>query len=216
MKSSTRYAKRMELVKPSAIRELQRYGADPDIISFAGGYPDATLFPVEQLNQIFESALIAHGRDSLQYTGASGMPRLREQIAARMAREGIACGADDVLILHGSQQGFDLVAKMLIDKGDVVMTENPSFLGALIAFDPFEPRYVAVPMDDDGMDMEALERALERNAGCKLLYTVPDFQNPTGASMSLERRKRLVELAHRFDFVILEDSLASAPRSAQS
>lgn len=206
MKSSTRYAVRMNHVKPSAIRELQRYGADPDIISFGGGYPDAALFPVEQLNQIFESALIAHGRDSLQYTGVSGMPRLREQIAARMAREGIACGTDNVLILHGSQQGLDLVARMLIDKGDVVMTENPTFLGALIAFNPYEPRYVAVPMDGDGMDMEALERALGRSAGVKLLYTVPDFQNPTGVSMSLDRRKRLIELAHRFDFVILEDS----------
>jgi len=206
MKSSSRFATRMEIVKPSAIRDLQRYGADPNIISFAGGYPDATAFPVEPLNEIFESVLIAQGRESLQYTTASGMPRLREQIAARMAREGIACGPDDILILHGSQQGLDLVAKMLIDKGDIVMTENPSFLGALIAFNPYEPRYVAVPMDKDGMDMEALERALERNPRVKLLYTVPDFQNPTGASMSLDRRRRLVELARRFDFVILEDS----------
>ncbi|MEP9371277.1 PLP-dependent aminotransferase family protein [Mesorhizobium sp. KR1-2] len=201
-----RLANRMSQVKPSAIRELLRLGADPSIMSFGGGYPDASLFPLEQLEAVFRASIAGNGREALQYTVSNGSPKLREQIATRMTRDGIACGADNVLILQGGQQGLDLVAKMLVDKGDVIVTENPTFLGALIAFNPCEPRYAAVRMDDDGMDMDDLERTLERNPGAKLIYTVPDFQNPTGVTLSLERRKKLVELANRFDLVVLEDT----------
>jgi len=206
MTMNIRLATRMSQVKPSAIRELLRLGADPSIISFGGGYPDASLFPIEQLEAVFRQAITKNGQEALQYTVSNGIPKLREQVAARMTRGGVACGADNVLILQGGQQGLDLVAKMLVDKGDVIVTENPTFLGALIAFAPCEPRYAAVKMDDDGMDMDDLERTLERNPGAKLLYTVPDFQNPTGATMSLARRKKLVELANRFDLVVLEDT----------
>ncbi|MDH6231825.1 2-aminoadipate transaminase [Mesorhizobium soli] len=201
-----RLAKRMSQVKPSAIRELLRLGADPSIMSFGGGYPDASLFPLEQLEAVFRASIAGNGRETLQYTVSNGSPKLREQIATRMTRDGITCGADNVLILQGGQQGLDLVAKMLVDKGDVIVTENPTFLGALIAFNPCEPRYAAVRMDDDGMDMDDLERTLERNPGAKLIYTVPDFQNPTGVTLSLDRRKKLVELANRFDLVVLEDT----------
>ena len=203
---NVRFAGRMDNVKPSAIRELLRLGADPRIVSFGGGYPDASLFPFEQLEAVFHSAISANGRESLQYTVSNGIPRLRQQIAQRMARDGIACSEDNILILQGGQQGLDLVAKMLIDKGDVIVTENPTFLGALIAFNPCEPRYAAVQIDDEGMDMEDLERTLKQNPGAKLIYTVPDFQNPTGVTMGLERRKQLIELANRFDLIVLEDS----------
>jgi 2-aminoadipate transaminase len=201
-----RFASRMNVVKPSAIRELLRVGADPSIISFGGGYPDASLFPLEQLEAVFRTSIAGNGQEALQYTVSNGIPKLREQIAARMTRGGIACGADNVLVLQGGQQGLDLVAKMLIDKGDVIVTENPTFLGALIAFNPCEPRYAVARMDDDGMDIDDLERTLERNPGAKLIYTVPDFQNPTGVTLSLERRKKLVELANRFDLIVLEDT----------
>jgi DNA-binding transcriptional MocR family regulator len=201
-----RLAERMSQVKPSAIRELLMLGADPSIISFGGGYPDASLFPLDRLESVFRTAIVENGSDTLQYTVSSGSPKLREQVAARMTRGGVDCGAENVLILQGAQQGLDLVAKMLVDKGDVIITENPTFLGALIAFNPCEPRYATVRMDEDGMDMDELERTLARNPGAKLLYTVPDFQNPTGVTLSLERRKRLVELANKFDFVILEDT----------
>ncbi|MGB3900328.1 MAG: PLP-dependent aminotransferase family protein [Mesorhizobium sp.] len=201
-----RLAERMSQVKPSAIRELLMLGADPSIISFGGGYPDASLFPLDRLESVFRTAIAENGSDTLQYTVSSGSPKLREQVAARMTRGGVDCGAENVLILQGAQQGLDLVAKMLVDKGDVIITENPTFLGALIAFNPCEPRYATVRMDEDGMDMDELERTLARNPGAKLLYTVPDFQNPTGVTLSLERRKRLVELANKFDFVILEDT----------
>lgn len=203
---SIRFATRMDQVRPSAIRELLQLGADPSIISFGGGYPDASLFPLEELEAVFQTVLSGNGREALQYTVSNGSPVLRGQIAERMNRQGIACDADNVLILQGGQQGLDLVAKMLIDKGDVIVTENPTFLGALIAFNPCEPRYAVVRMDEDGMDMDELERTLESNPGARLLYTVPDFQNPTGVTMSLERRKRLVELANRFNLIVLEDT----------
>ena len=199
-------ANRMKYVKPSAIRELLRLGADPEIISFGGGYPDASLFPLEQLNDVYQRAIMETGRDSLQYTVSNGTPRLREQIARRMNLDGIDCDAEDVLVLQGGQQGLDLVSKMVVDRGDIIITESPTFLGALIAFNPYEPKYIGIEMDDDGMKMDELERVLEQNPEAKLLYTVPDFQNPSGVTMSLERRKRLIELANKYDLIVLEDS----------
>jgi DNA-binding transcriptional MocR family regulator len=196
----------MALVQPSAIRELLKHGADPSIISFGGGYPDASLFPLIELSSAFQAALGTDGRDSLQYTVSSGMPRLREQVALRMAADGTPCAAENVLILQGGQQGLDLVAKMLIDPGDIIVTENPTFLGALIAFNPYQPRYAPVALDDEGMNMDALEKTLEQMPAVKLLYTVPDFQNPTGVTLSLTRRRRLLALASEFDFVVLEDT----------
>ena len=200
-----RFAARMEIVRPSAIRDLLQFGADPDLISFGGGYPDPSLFPMAQLRDVFDS-LLAGDPAVLQYTVSDGWPRLREQVAERMARDGVACSAANVLILQGAQQGLDLVAKLVLDPGDVVVTENPTFLGALIAFNPCQPAYAAVRTDADGMDTDDLERVLAANPRAKLIYTVPDFQNPTGVTLSLERRRRLVELANRYDVLVLEDS----------
>lgn len=206
MSVNLNYAERMKYVKPSAIRELLQFGANPDIISFAGGYPDPQLFPLEQLTDIFHTAVSQHGRNALQYTVSNGIPRLREQLAAKMEGEGVTCTADDVLILQGGQQGLDLVAKMFINPGDLIITENPTFLGALIAFAPCEPRYKAVTVDEDGMVVDELEEMLKQNLKVKFLYTTPDFHNPTGVTLSLQRRKRLIELANQYDFIILEDS----------
>jgi 2-aminoadipate transaminase len=203
---TTRFASRMKHVKPSAIRELLRFGADPSIISFGGGYPDATLFPLEQLDAVFSRSILEHGHETLQYTVSNGPPHLRAQIACRMANEGVVCTEDNILILQGGQQGLDLVAKLLVDKGDVIITEDPTFLGGLIAFNPCEPTYACVGMDDEGMDTDALERVLKARPGAKFIYTIPDFQNPTGVTMSLRRRRHLVELANRHDVIILEDS----------
>jgi 2-aminoadipate transaminase len=203
---TTPFANRMQLVKPSAIRELLRFGADPSIISFGGGYPDATLFPLEELDDVFRRSIIEHGQEALQYTVSNGPAHLRAQIAGRMANEGVTCTEDEVLILHGGQQGLDLVARMLIDKGDVIVTEDPTFLGGLIAFNTCEPTYVGVGMDGDGMDTEALEQALITNPRTKFIYTIPDFQNPTGVTMSLRRRQHLIELANRHDVIVLEDA----------
>lgn len=201
-----RFAQRMDRVEPSAIKELLARGADPSIISFGGGYPDASLFPAAQLEQVFREIISAPGGAAMQYAPSDGLPRLREQIAALMCRDGTPCGAEDVLILQGSQQGLDFAARMLVDPGDVIITEDPTFLGALIAFNPSQPRYAAVPMDGEGMRMDALEAGLQANPDARMIYTVPDFQNPTGVTLSLPRRKRLIELANKHDVIVLEDT----------
>ncbi|MBB2200947.1 aminotransferase-like domain-containing protein [Gluconacetobacter tumulisoli] len=200
------FASRMQRVGPSAIRELLRLGADPEVTSFGGGYPDATLFPTDVLSRLFRDVLEARGATALQYTVSNGIAPLRAQIAERARRDGIACDADQVLILNGGQQGLDLVAKMMLDPGDVVITEDPTFLGALVAFDPYEPHYRAVRMDAEGMDTDDLLRVLQAGPRAKFIYTVPDFQNPTGVTMSLRRRRRLLELAREFDLLVLEDT----------
>lgn len=199
------YARRMSGVRPSAIRELLRLEAGPSILSFGGGYPSSDLFPTAAFNKVFAEAL-GNGADTLQYTVSNGIPRLRAQIAERMVRQRISCAADNILILHGAQQGLDLVAKLLVNPGDVIVAENPTFLGAMIAFNPMEPRYVGVDMDDEGMQIDKLERTLEANPTARFIYTIPDFQNPTGVTLSLERRRRMIELANQFGVFILEDT----------
>lgn len=203
---SSKFADRIARVQPSAIRELLRYGDDPSITSFGGGYPDAALFPAAELQQIYTEILSKESATALQYTASAGLPGLRAQIAERMSSAGSATDADDVLILQGAQQGLDLVAKLLINPGDVIVTENPTFLGALIAFNPCQPEYAAVDMDSEGMDVDALETRLATTENIKFIYVIPDFQNPTGVSLSLERRKRIIELANEYDVLVLEDS----------
>ena len=201
-----RYADRMSRVRPSAIRELLQLGADPNIVSFGGGYPDPMLFPMDDLHAIFDELLVAENALALQYTASNGLPELRRQVAERLTRDGISCGADDVLIIQGGQQGLDLCAKLVINAGDVVITENPTFLGALIAFNPYEPTYAAVRMDDEGMDMNHLEETLAAHPDAKMIYTVPDFQNPTGVTLGERRRERLIELANSYEVLVVEDT----------
>jgi 2-aminoadipate transaminase len=200
------YAGRMSRVQPSAIRELLRHGADPAITSFGGGYPDPDLFPVAELHEVYARLLVPEHATALQYTASSGLPGLRALVAERLARDGIPCTADDVLIIQGGQQGLDLAAKLVVDAGDVVVTENPTFLGALIAFAPCEPAYAPVRTDHDGMDTDHLEEVLAAHPGATMIYTVPDFQNPTGVTMSLPRRRRLIELANAHGLLVVEDT----------
>ena len=202
----TRFAHRAQRVQPSAIREFLALAGDPRITSFAGGYPDPTLFPMDELHAIYDDLLSAANASALQYTASDGLPELRALVAGRLTADGMPCTADDVLITQGGQQGLDLTAKLFIDPGDVIVTERPTFLGALIAFNPCEPDYRSVPMDEEGMDTDALEEVLRGTERVKLVYTVPDYQNPTGRTMSLARRRRLVELAEEYDVVILEDT----------
>jgi 2-aminoadipate transaminase len=200
------YADRMSRVRPSAIRELLRLGTDPEIISFGGGYPDPALFPIEDLHRIFAELLVPENAQALQYTASNGLPALREQVAERLTRDGMPSTAEDVLIIQGGQQGLDLVAKLIINPGDTIITENPTFLGALIAFNPYQPTYASVRIDQDGMDTDDLASALQDHPRAKMLYTVPDFQNPTGVTMSLKRRQQLIGLANRYDLLVLEDT----------
>ena len=202
----TRFARRAERVQPSAIREFLALAGQPGITSFAGGYPDPTLFPIEQLHKIYDDLLTPANASALQYTASDGTPELRALVAGRLTADGMPCAPDDVLITQGGQQGLDLVAKLFIDAGDVIVCERHTFLGALIAFNPCEPAYASVPMDDEGLDTDALEQVLRTTQRVKVIYTVPDFQNPTGRTMSLARRRRLVELAVEFDVMVLEDT----------
>lgn len=203
-------AGRMSRVKPNAIRELLALGDDPEITTFGGGYPDASLFPVEELAAVYADLLTSTHADSLQYAASTGDPKLREHVAARITADGMPASADDVLIVQGGQQGLDLVAKLLIDPGDVILTEDPTFLGALIAFNPYQPSYAPTPMDDEGLNTDRLEELLRNwpsdRPRPKFLYTVPDFHNPFGVTLSRRRREHLVELAGRYGFVILEDT----------
>ena len=200
------YARRMKGVQPSAIRELLRLGTDPQVISFGGGYPDPALFPVHELQEVYARLLTPERATALQYTASNGLPQLRAQVAERLTRDGVACTADDVLIIQGGQQGLDLAAKLVVNAGDVVITENPTFLGALIAFAPTEPAYAAVRTDSDGMDTDHLEDVLAAHPDATMVYTVPDFQNPTGVTLSLPRRHRLIELANAYGLLVVEDT----------
>ncbi|NPV41945.1 MAG: PLP-dependent aminotransferase family protein [Anaerolineae bacterium] len=200
------YAHRMQYVNHSAVRELLKLGSDPGIISFGGGFPDPEIFPIDQLRAVFDDVLLRDGKAALQYATTEGLPALRQKIITRMQREGLQLNLDNVFLVQGAQQGLDLAAKMFIDPGDTVITENPTFMGALIAFNPYEPRYVGIPMDAEGLITDLLEDALKTNPKVKFIYTVPDFQNPTGITMSLARRRRLMALANEYDVVIIEDS----------
>lgn len=199
------YATRMQLMKPSAIRETQALEDDPEVISFCGGYPDPEHFPRAALAEAYQIVATSEPL-ALQYASSQGDLRLRQQIAERMRKDGVECDERNILVLQGAQQGLDLVARFLIDAGDVLLTEAPTFLGALLAFNPCEPSYVGVPIDENGLIVEELEAALKANPGAKMLYLMPDFQNPTGVTLPLERRKRIVELANQYDVFILEDS----------
>src|SRR5262249_37819676 len=193
------FADRTSGMRVSDIREILKITAEPDIISLAGGLPAPELFPVDEYRRAFEWVLETNGAVALQYGPSEGYAPLREFIAARLGQLGISCVADDLQITSGSQQALDLVGKVLLDPGDTVLVEKPTYLGALQAFNQYQARYRVVPMDDDGMCVDDVPRILDEQSAAgapiKLIYAVPNFQNPTGRSMSAERRERLVEVA---------------------
>lgn len=201
------YAKRMQDVRASEIRELLKLTESPEIISFSGGLPSPDLFPVEDLKEVSLSVLENSGRTSLQYTTTEGFEPLRRWVAERMnTRLGTSFSADEILLTHGSQQAIDLTGKVFLDEGDVVLCESPTYLAALSAFRLFGCRFVEVPTDDDGMIPESLEEILRAEPRAKLIYTIPEFQNPTGRSWSLARKESLVRIATEHKVVVLEDN----------
>jgi len=205
--STIRYADRMQLLRASDIREILKVTAHPEVISFAGGLPAPELFPVDELRSIADRVLLEEGRQVLQYSTSEGDAELRGLIVERMGRKlGTHAGPDEVLITCGSQQGLDLTGKLLLDEGDVVLCESPTYLAAIQAFRAYQARFVGVATDDDGMLPDDLERCLAENERSKLIYVVPDFQNPSGRCWSLDRRQHLLDLARRYDVPIIEDS----------
>lgn len=201
---NSKYASRAKLLRASEIRELLRLTERPETISFAGGLPAPELFPLAECREACKRVLAEQGAAALQYSTTEGYVPLREMIVRHMARYGVRSEVGNVLITSGSQQALDLVAKLLLSPGDGVVVEEPTYLGGLQAFRSYEPRFVSVPVDDDGIRVDLLEEVL-RTQRIKLLYLLPNFQNPSGVSMSELRRQRVVELAARYDVLILED-----------
>ncbi|MDY3928101.1 MAG: PLP-dependent aminotransferase family protein [Clostridia bacterium] len=200
------YSDRVKPMKGSAIREMFKRMADPSIISLAGGNPASELFPGKELAEIAKDILEKNPAGALQYGTTDGVPAMRECAASRAKKVNSIKDSDRILIMTGANQGIDLTAKALINKGDKIIVESPSFIGSLNAFRTYECELVGVKVENDGMNMEELETALKDNENVKMIYTIPTFQNPTGVTMSLEKRKKLIELANKYDVLVLEDN----------
>lgn len=198
-----RYAHRTKKMGSSVIRELLKLTEQPDIISFAGGLPAPEVFPVEKFQEACNIVLRESGAQALQYSTTEGYRPLREMIARHTARYGIDVTADNVMITSGSQQALDFIGRLFVNRGDYIVVENPTYLGALQAWNAYGAQYVSVRSDDHGMIVDELEAALR--VGPKFIYILPNFQNPTGTTLSLERRRQLVELADKYGVPIIED-----------
>ncbi|NLD19283.1 MAG: PLP-dependent aminotransferase family protein [Clostridiales bacterium] len=200
-------ANRMSTIQGSIIREIFKSANDPEMISLAGGNPAPETFPSEELADIAYDILKNNPVLSLQYSVTEGYEPLKKKVRQMLKdSEGIDAPQDQVMILSGAQQCMDLCSKILINPGDTIIVEEPSFIGSLNAFRSFEPNMVGVPMDEDGMRMDALRKAIEENNNVKFIYTIPTFQNPSGITMSLERRKELYEIALENQILIIEDN----------
>ncbi|CAN5324002.1 PLP-dependent aminotransferase family protein [soil metagenome] len=204
---AARFSERMGRVRANEIRELLKLLDQPDILSFAGGIPDPGLFPTERIQQAYAAVLAdpALAAQALQYSVSEGYLPLRRWIAERMAGMGVACDEHNILLTAGSQQGLDLIGKLFLGKGDTVITARPTYLGALQAFNPYEPAYLDLPDGAlrDGVDAEVM---LAGRKPQPLGYFVPDFANPTGESLTLAEREALLDLAGRLDMTLIEDA----------
>ncbi len=200
---NTRFAHRTQRMKGSAIRELLKLTERPEVISFGGGMPAPEIFPVEEVNKACDRILKNYSDKALQYGTTEGYNPLREMLAKDAKKNGLSCDLDNILITSGSQQALDLIGKVFIDPGDKILVENPTYLGALQAWNAYECDYLAVKSDKYGMLPDSLEEELQKKP--KFLYALPNFQNPTGISFTLERRKKVVELADKYGVPIIED-----------
>jgi 2-aminoadipate transaminase len=198
-----RFAQRTKSVKSSTIRELLKLTQRPEVISFAGGLPAPDVFPVERFETACHRVLEAKGPMALQYSASEGYTPLREYLAQKMAKYRIIAGPENVLITSGSQQALDLIGKLLINPGDRILVEAPTYLGALQAFNVYGAEYVSVPVDHDGLRTGELEEALR--SGPKFMYVLPNFQNPGGVTLCEPRRHELVLLADKYGIPIIED-----------
>ena len=202
-----KYSKRVPADGTDAVGAILQAAADPKIISFAGGLPAPELFPVKEMKAAVDKVLEEHGQEAMQYGAAKGVTALREVIQQHVKeKEDVDSELDNVLVTTGSEQALDLVGKAFVDPGDTVLVEQPTYLCALDVFRSYGANFASVEMDEDGMKMDALEEALKANPNTKLIYTVPNFQNPTGRTMTEERRKQLAELAEKYDVYVLEDN----------
>jgi 2-aminoadipate transaminase len=201
------YAKRISHLKASEIREILKVTENPEIISFAGGLPAPELFPLDEIKEVSKIVLEEEGTEALQYTTTEGYLPLRKWIAARMNnRLGTQFEPDNILLTHGSQQALDLSGKVFLNEGDVVLCESPTYLAAISAFKAYGCEFKEVPTDEDGMIPAELDRILDSTPNVKLIYVIPDFQNPTGRTWTLPRREHLVKAAMKHQVMIIEDN----------
>lgn len=206
-----KYAGRTKTMKASEIRELLKYAERPGFISFGGGMPSPHSFPLKIIDKIADNILRKHGAEALQYSQTEGVTGLREALAKRAREKGIKCKLENIIVTAGSQQALDLAAKIFLDIGNYVVVELPTYMGALTAFNAYQPRYISVSMDDEGMLTNELEEKLKgiNKEDVDFVYTVPTFQNPSGVTLSMERRKHLLEIAEEHDLLIIEDDAYS-------
>ena len=198
-----RFAHRTQRMGSSIIRELLKLTEDPEIISFGGGLPAPEVFPLEKFRQACIEVLDNAGAQALQYGATDGYFPLREMIARHKARYSVSVKPENVLITSGSQQALDFIGRLFINRGDHIVVESPTYLGALQAWNAYGAQYITVPVDNDGMNVDELEKALR--VGPKFIYCLPNFQNPAGVTLNLERRQRIVELADKYGVPIIED-----------
>lgn len=206
-KMAVKFARRLENAEGSAIREILKLASNPEVISFAGGLPAPELFPVEEMKKVALAVLEEQGRAAMQYYATDGYPPLREAIAERMNRKlHTNVTADSILVTNGSQQCLDFVGRVFLDEGDKIIVESPSYLGALNAFKAYGPEFIEIPTDEDGMIMSELEKALAANPDVKFIYVIPDFQNPSGRTWPIERRKQFMEIINKYEIPVAEDN----------
>ena len=198
------YASRMKSIPKSFIREILKVTENPNVISFAGGLPNPRFFPVKEIAKAASDVLAEVDASALQYSTSEGYQPLREVIAQRYQQKGVTISADEILITNGSQQGLDLLGKVFISRGDGIAIERPAYLGAIQAFSVYEPQFHAVPLLDDGVDIDRLRDVLDKNP-VKLFHTVINFQNPSGISYSQSKREKLAELIRQYDAIVVED-----------
>ena len=202
-----KFSDRVMALKPSAIREIFKYAADPEVVSLSAGNPSPDAFPVKAIQEISQRLLAENPIGVLQYSVSEGYPALRETLKNYMKQHhNVGTENDDILITTGAQQIMDLAAKSLVNEGEVIITESPSFIGSLNTFRSYNAKLVGVPMQDDGMDINALEKALVANPNTRIIYTIPNFQNPTGLTTSLEKRRQIYALAKKYGVLIIEDN----------
>ena len=201
------FSDRVSTLKPSAIREIFKYAADPEVVSLSAGNPSPDAFPAKEIAEISERILRENPISVLQYSVTEGYTPLRKHMLDYMKREhNTGSDGDDILITTGAQQIMDLCSKALVNEGDVVICEAPSFIGSLNTFRSYNAKLVGVTVEPDGMSTDELEQALKANPNAKLIYTIPNFQNPSGVTMSLEKRKKVYELAVKYGVLIIEDN----------
>jgi 2-aminoadipate transaminase len=201
------FSRRVQELSPSAIREILKYGADPEVISLSAGNPAPEAFPTRELSEISAQVLAERPIDALQYGTTEGYLPLRQHLTAYLKeKSGIGSENDDLIITSGAQQIMDLFTKSMVDEGDTILCESPSFLGALNTYRSYRAKLRGVPMESDGINLDALEQALKEEKRAKFIYTIPNFQNPTGATMSLAKRHGMYELAKKYGVMILEDN----------